>query len=144
MKPGFVGYDQKGRFLHYCHCGAWASHGVNVHLRSGQLGHWRCPAHRAELEEAKAMDKDFVPWEKVTPLHTRTKCHYCGRELSTRMPGAYQWRAGWVEMRRQGGGNALACPKPMQFWAHAQCVDDASRGRFEQQTLDLPIPPPSP
>jgi hypothetical protein len=42
---GFVGYDADGRFVHYCHCGAWGAFGVGVALHKGKLGTWRCREH---------------------------------------------------------------------------------------------------
>lgn len=44
--PGFVGYDKRGRFLHYCHCGKWGAYGFGVKLLQGQLGTWYCDEHR--------------------------------------------------------------------------------------------------
>ena len=45
--PGFVGYDQDGRLVHYCHCGKWGSFGHHVSLHNGNLGVWRCREHRS-------------------------------------------------------------------------------------------------
>jgi hypothetical protein len=45
-KAGFIGYDEQGRFLHYCHCGKWGAYGVGVRLLTGQLGTWYCREHR--------------------------------------------------------------------------------------------------
>lgn len=45
-RKGFVGYNSKGMFLHYCHCGKWAGHGVGVHLLKDQLGKWYCDEHK--------------------------------------------------------------------------------------------------
>ena len=44
-RRGFVGYVD-GRFVHYCQCGEWGSHGVGVFLRRGQLGVWYCAEHK--------------------------------------------------------------------------------------------------
>jgi hypothetical protein len=51
-REGFVGYDEDGHFVHYCHCGKWGSFGHNVSLREGKLGTWYCREHRpcASLE----------------------------------------------------------------------------------------------
>lgn len=46
IAPGFVGYDKRGRFLHFCHCGAWGAYGYHVKLLAGQLGEWYCAEHR--------------------------------------------------------------------------------------------------
>ena len=42
----YVGPDEKGRFIHNCWCGQWASYGFNVDLRHGRLGQWYCAEHR--------------------------------------------------------------------------------------------------
>lgn len=31
---------------HYCHCGAWGSFGIGVHLKIGRVGRWFCWEHR--------------------------------------------------------------------------------------------------
>jgi len=49
--PGFVGYDEEGRFVHYCACGEWGSFGYNVSLRTGRLGTWYCREHRPQGHE---------------------------------------------------------------------------------------------
>ena len=43
---GFVGYDKRGRFLHFCHCGAWGAFGYDVKLLHDKLGTWYCREHR--------------------------------------------------------------------------------------------------
>jgi hypothetical protein len=53
-KPGYVGFDDKGRFVHYCHCGAEASFGYGVDLRYGKLGQWYCAEHRPKHEALPA------------------------------------------------------------------------------------------
>ena len=42
---GFVGYDDAGRFLHYCYCGAWGSVSVGSSILHNKLGKWYCPQH---------------------------------------------------------------------------------------------------
>jgi hypothetical protein len=44
--PGFVGYDDDGNFVHYCHCGKWGAFGVGYFPRKGELGKWYCLEHR--------------------------------------------------------------------------------------------------
>jgi len=44
-RKGFVGYDEAGHFVHYCHCGKWGAFGRNVFLRQGLLGTWFCREH---------------------------------------------------------------------------------------------------
>jgi hypothetical protein len=44
--------QQRGPFIHYCHCGKWASFGFNVNLRDGKEGTWRCFEHRSLRTEA--------------------------------------------------------------------------------------------
>lgn len=55
-KPGFVGYDKDGHFLHYCHCGKWGAHGYNVNRSAGLLGDWYCFEHKPK--EGARDDKD--------------------------------------------------------------------------------------
>ena len=43
-KAGHIGFDKDGRFVHFCSCGAWASDGFGVLLKSGSLGTWFCAA----------------------------------------------------------------------------------------------------
>jgi hypothetical protein len=43
-------YDEHGRFIHYCHCGKWGTHGVGYFPREGKLGRWYCREHRPVLE----------------------------------------------------------------------------------------------
>jgi hypothetical protein len=45
-RPGFVGYDAHGRFVHYCHCGRWGDFGFGYFPRQGKLGTWFCKEHR--------------------------------------------------------------------------------------------------
>ena len=46
-RRGFVGFDEAGRFVHYCpECGAWGSFGFGVFPNRGQLGTWYCGAHK--------------------------------------------------------------------------------------------------
>jgi hypothetical protein len=40
-------FDEKGRFLHYCHCGKVGDFGVGVFLSQGKLGQHFCRAHAA-------------------------------------------------------------------------------------------------
>ena len=47
-KPGFVGFDEQGRFLHYCFCGAWGAFGFGTNRNADppQLGRWYCGEHK--------------------------------------------------------------------------------------------------
>ena len=46
--PGFVGFDDAGRFVHYCFCGAWGAHGFSVNRKADppELGRWYCGEHK--------------------------------------------------------------------------------------------------
>ena len=35
-------FDDEGRFIHRCHCGAHAAFGYGVNLRADKLGTWYC------------------------------------------------------------------------------------------------------
>jgi hypothetical protein len=85
-RAGFVGTDEKGRFVHYCHCGAWGSFGVEVSLREGKLGTWYCAEHRPkpvpvavpETPAPKAAPKTppDAPWPGPT---SPSRCAHCGK-----------------------------------------------------------------
>jgi hypothetical protein len=61
---GFVGFDEQGRFIHYCHCGAWAAYGYNVSVRHGRLGQWYCREHRPPDQQPQPQ----APRVETTPL----------------------------------------------------------------------------
>lgn len=43
---GFVGYDEAGRFVAYCQCGAYATQSFSTGtIRSGEFGTWFCSQH---------------------------------------------------------------------------------------------------
>jgi hypothetical protein len=46
IAPGFVGYDEDGHFIHYCHCGKWGSFSHGISLRDGKLSTLYCREHR--------------------------------------------------------------------------------------------------
>jgi hypothetical protein len=66
-KPGFVGWDKDGRFIHYCHCGEWAPYGYNVSVRHGRLGQWYCREHRPPDPQPQEQPQAQSGGEK-TPL----------------------------------------------------------------------------
>jgi hypothetical protein len=54
---GFIGYDAKGHFIHFCWCGQEASFGYGVSLRTCNLGVWFCREHRPKpADEPKPLD----------------------------------------------------------------------------------------
>jgi hypothetical protein len=59
--PGFVGFDEEGRFVHYCTCGEWGSFGYNVSLRTGQLGTWYCREHRPQRSPTEETPRSAPP-----------------------------------------------------------------------------------
>lgn len=62
------------------------------------------------------------------------KCHFCQQPVSPDSPGTFKLITGWVEVRTQGGGHAVAMPGPPQAFAHRHCVERAKRGG-DQQSL---------
>ena len=56
--PGFVGYDEEGRFVHYCACGEWGSFGYNVSLRTGLARHVVLPGASTEWPSPREPDCD--------------------------------------------------------------------------------------
>jgi hypothetical protein len=45
---GFVGFDEQGRFVHYCFCGAWGAFGFGTNRKADppDLGRWYCGEHK--------------------------------------------------------------------------------------------------
>jgi hypothetical protein len=41
-RQGFVGYDEDGHFVRYCHCGKWGAFSVGYFPRQDKLGTWYC------------------------------------------------------------------------------------------------------
>ena len=53
-RAGFAGYDDEGRFVHYCHCGKWADGvGYGVDLRNNKFGTWFCDDHKPAEERVR-------------------------------------------------------------------------------------------
>jgi hypothetical protein len=61
-EAGFVGWDERGRFIHYCHCGAWAAYGYGMSVRHGRFGKWYCREHRP----ADPTKEAIMPEERPT------------------------------------------------------------------------------
>lgn len=128
-----IGFDEHGRFLHYCHCGEWGSRGVGVRLLKGQLGTWYCPAHIAEAKQERPVEQ--TPRTMTIPTRFRAACEFCGDELNTQSEGVHQWTAGWVMQRAGGGGHGISLPERSNRWAHRHCVENAIRGYAQQQSM---------
>lgn len=56
-------------------------------------------------------------------------------DIDIRDPGTHQWTAGWVLIRKEGGGHAISCPERSNRWACRYHVDRASKGLIKQDTL---------
>lgn len=69
------------------------------------------------------------------PPARRAKCELCPEPLDIADPGVHQWTAGWVKNRKEGGGHGISCPVRSNRWAHSWCVDKASKGLTNQETL---------
>jgi hypothetical protein len=62
-------------------------------------------------------------------------CALCKQEVDPDAFGTYELVTGWMQKRRQGGGNAVAVPLRHAKFAHADCVDRAGRGLLKQPDL---------
>jgi len=71
---------------------------------------------------------------RIPPAY-RASCDLCGRSLDIRAHGVHQYTRGWVEQRVGGGGHAIRCAVRERRWAHALCVDRATRGQTTQGSL---------
>jgi hypothetical protein len=127
-------FYERGRFLHYCHCGQWGSRGIGVRLLNNKLGQWYCAAHIAEAREEKPVEQ-AVRTPPPIPSRFRATCEFCGSELNTQADGIHQWTAGWVMQRAGGGGHGISLPERSNRWAHRQCVENAVRGGVQQQSM---------
>ncbi|MBT1509480.1 hypothetical protein KIP88_03100 [Bradyrhizobium sp. SRL28] len=129
-----IGFDEHGRFLHYCHCGAWGSRGVGFSFLKGRLGTWYCAAHIAEAKPEE-IPMEQAPRPIPIPARFRASCEFCGNELNTQSDGIHQWTAGWVMQRAGGGGHGISLPERSNRWAHRLCVENAIRGGTQQQSM---------
>lgn len=127
-RAGFVGYDEGGHFVHYCHCGKWGSHSIGAFVLRGQLGTWYCAEHFVEAKKPKEETMEI-------PARFRVKCEFCDGELNTQSNGVYQWTAGWVMNRAGGGGHGISLPKREPRWAHGDCVERRAKGHAGQENL---------
>lgn len=118
-----IGFDDQGRFLHHCHCGAWGAFGFGVSLKDGKLGAWYCAAHRPE--STMQVQQQAPP----IPARYRAACEFCGGELNTQSDGVHQWTSGWVMQCEGGGGHGISLAVRANRWAHRHCVEAASHGK---------------
>lgn len=60
-------------------------------------------------------------------------CVFCGRDVNTRIPGAFERVTGWVN---NAGSKGFRTEAHTDEWAHERCVDNAKRGiSTAQETL---------
>jgi hypothetical protein len=69
------------------------------------------------------------------PTRFQGQCELCGNDLDTRENGVHQWTAGWVMQRAGGGGHGISLAERENRWAHAHCVDRATRGFLKQGSM---------
>jgi hypothetical protein len=69
------------------------------------------------------------------PTRYRALCEFCQNVLDTRTDGTHQFVSGWVKNRSQGGGHGVSLPHRENRWAHAYCVERASRNSSNQGLL---------
>jgi hypothetical protein len=130
-----IGFDEHGRFLHYCHCGAWGSRGVGFSFLKGMLGTWYCAEHAPPLRTEEGRPMEQTRTTPPIPARYRAACEFCGNELNTQAEGVHQWTAGWVMQRAGGGGHGISLPERSNRWAHRQCVENEVRGATQQQSM---------
>lgn len=66
---------------------------------------------------------------------TREICASCDRVIEPHERSA-QLMTGWVEKRRQGGGNAIRAARPHGAFVHGLCLDEIVRGHRPQPDAD--------
>jgi hypothetical protein len=64
-------------------------------------------------------------------------CCHCGKPTRINSQYTFQKVSGWVQMRKQGGANAIALRRPMEVWSCSVCIDKL---RLGQQVDQLSIP----
>ena len=62
------------------------------------------------------------------------KCSICGRPVVPRAPN-YRKVAGWEQVRKQGGANAITFRQEMGIWAHHTCMEVEKLGLGDQLGL---------
>lgn len=60
------------------------------------------------------------------------KCVFCGRDVSTRVPGAYERVTGWVSGQ---GAKGFKTESHTGDWAHESCISRSKRGLIGQESL---------
>jgi len=50
-------------------------------------------------------------------------CEFCKEPVDTKANGNYRRVVGWVQNRRQGGGNSITLASSPTGWAHGNCID---------------------
>jgi hypothetical protein len=63
-----------GPFVHYCHCGAWGSFGVDVKLHKGEPGQWYCAEHYPYPMPKATPETPRLPWPGPT---SPSRCAHC-------------------------------------------------------------------
>lgn len=95
---GFVGYDEAGRFLHYCRCGNWATIGTDVSLKDGQLGQWSCTDCTPQQQREPAAEQHQHRRTGPPDLHDLIRKHGTYRDITPEAWAQYdaeveQWKA---------------------------------------------------
>jgi hypothetical protein len=62
-------------------------------------------------------------------------CALCRELVDPDGLGVYQRTSGWVQRREGGGGHSIALPERAPRFAHAACVERATRGELTQAGL---------
>lgn len=59
----------------------------------------------------------------------KISCEFCDEDLDPKKIGNYRRVVGWVQNRKQGGGNSITLASDPTGWAHRTCIDTLkSRG----------------
>jgi len=55
------------------------------------------------------------------------RCAFCGDPVETDHARTFRGVVGWEQPRSQGGANQITLRRPVERWAHWECVDKERR-----------------
>lgn len=62
------------------------------------------------------------------PLSRKRTCVYCSVQIDSNGQGVFQLASGWLENRKRGGANTIACPKRQDVYSCHDCIDRLRAG----------------
>lgn len=66
----------------------------------------------------------------------------CGKPVNPTDHRTYRRMVGWARPRSGGGTNGLSLREELAEYAHAECIEDAKKGRLGMPPLPLPATGP--